>query len=234
MDWADDITYCVHDVEDFYRVGRIPLDRLRTNPSELAYFQKRAIAWHKKRDKPYLIAYDEVGEAMQNFLRFTVDLEGPYNGTRERRQRLYALSSSLINEFVRGTKLRAAPGQDGQALERSEAVQNQVQFLKDMLWCYVINNPALAGHQHGQREVVRTLFKVLDNACVKYEFFMLPAAFQDRGEELGRQHEGKIPAVPRVRLVADAISSMTDQQALRLYQRLTASAQGSVLDPIVQ
>jgi hypothetical protein len=34
-------------------------------------------------------------------------------------------------------------------------------------------------------------------------------------------------------LIADVVSAMTDQQALRLHQRLTGSAQGSVLDPIV-
>ena len=28
MDWADDITYAIHDVADFYVAGKIPLDRL--------------------------------------------------------------------------------------------------------------------------------------------------------------------------------------------------------------
>jgi dGTPase len=36
MDWADDITYSVHDTDDFYRAGRIPLHSLAEGRSRTA------------------------------------------------------------------------------------------------------------------------------------------------------------------------------------------------------
>lgn len=33
MDWCDDVTYAVHDVEDFYLIGMIPLDRIFLDPA---------------------------------------------------------------------------------------------------------------------------------------------------------------------------------------------------------
>ncbi len=142
-------------------------------------------------------------------------------------------TSNLIHTFLNGTSLRPHQGAAGKALERTEELLTWVDLLKEMIWCYVIYNPSLAGHQHGQRQAIRTLFQVLNDACLKRQFYLFPAASKDRAEELAANHNGNIPAVARARLVADAVSGMTDQQALRLHQRFTGFAQGSVLDPIV-
>jgi dGTPase len=42
MDWADDVAYAVHDVEDFYRAGLIPLERFIEDEPEVDRFAKYA------------------------------------------------------------------------------------------------------------------------------------------------------------------------------------------------
>ena len=44
MDWADDIAYSVHDIDDFYRAGLIPLDRLLTDTDERDRFLTKALS----------------------------------------------------------------------------------------------------------------------------------------------------------------------------------------------
>src|SRR5208283_4236045 len=53
MDWADDVTYAVHDVEDFYRAGRIPLDKLKNDPRERDRFLSYAGSRYVARDLPW-------------------------------------------------------------------------------------------------------------------------------------------------------------------------------------
>src|SRR5262249_40365493 len=148
MDLADDITYSVHDTEDFYRAGLIPLERLAVNPKERSYFRDQAIKRRQKTPKPFDLAplfYDI-------FDRFfdSVNLKEPYQGTRSQQEALYEFTSGTINGYVRDTKLLPPPGNNGEGVDINPVFKIQIELLKELIWCYVINNPALAAHQHGQ------------------------------------------------------------------------------------
>ena len=47
MDWADDVTYAVHDVDDCYRAGLVPLDQLLRGDT---YERRRFVAWAAGHD----------------------------------------------------------------------------------------------------------------------------------------------------------------------------------------
>src|SRR5262249_2279041 len=129
------------------------------------------------------------------------------------------------------TKLQSPPGDDGKGLDIPPDCRVQIDLLKELIWCYVIENPALASLQHGQRHAIRTLFRIFDDAVTNRNWTVFPPLFRDEAIELTKVI-GPIPADRRARLVADTISAFTDEQALRMYQRLVGLSPGSALDPI--
>jgi dGTP triphosphohydrolase len=75
--------------------------------------------------------------------------------------------------------------------------------------------------------------EVFNEAAEKQKWALFPALYREEAIELTKQLK-TIPPDRRARLVADTIAGMTDEQALRLYQRLSGHSQGPVLDPIIR
>jgi dGTPase len=233
MDWADDIAYSIHDTEDFYRAGLIPLERLSSAESERNKFLNYVFEHGKvAKEFPHLHPADmrDIFNAMVEYFRF---IDEPYSGTFAQRARLRTFTAQQISLYLQGTRLRD-PGQgSNDALQIDERYRVEVAILKELVWCYVINNPSLAGQQHGQRQVIRNLFNVFKDAVLDDNWTILPVRHQEDMEQLHREHGTDIPKKHRIRVAADAIAGMTDQQALRMHQRLLGVLPGSVLDPIV-
>lgn len=220
MDWADDLTYAVHDLDDFYRAGLIPLDRLAAGGAEVDQF--RAGLLETRRAKSSTEA-DELLGALEDVLsRFR--LRGPYSGTADERVALRSFGSRLITQYVEATSLQD-PCVPRQALFLiDEPAERQVQALKALTWVYVIRRPSLAVLQHGQRRVIEALHDWYFAATEpKGDRRLLPPAYQDLLSPDATPEQ-------RCRLVTDLVASLSEDAAVELYGRFSGTRSGSVTD----
>ena len=166
MDWADDITYAVHDVEDFFIAGLVPLDRLAhvseqpddadgsfrpLHPSEFEGFWVYAI---RKLDR---IGKHVSHGVRENVARYAARFpRRPFDETDIMRATVGALASRMITQATQATHV----GDDGR-LSVEPTVRQTIEVLKQLTWYYVIDRPGLATLQQGQRTKLRELTETL-------------------------------------------------------------------------
>jgi dGTPase len=221
MDWADDIAYAVHDVEDFYRAGFIPLERLQGHSTSKLnpLFDRVAIRWKEVLGHPRL-THTQLQKAARSTLR-NFPLTEPYAGTRSDRVKLRLFTAGLIGRYVRATSFSAG----GLRIQPQAIVE--VALLKELTRQYVVESPALATQQHGQRRIVGELFTMFRDALIAGDAAIIPARFRQQAEALSGRPNAD---TDRTRLAADCVASMTEEQAITVHQRLTGSQLGSLVE----
>ena len=225
MDWSDDVTYSVHDVDDFYRAGVIPLDRLVVDSEERERFYKGVFA--RRKDKLPKDMDELFLRGAFDSLMSVLNVREPYTPTRDFRVRLRRVTSTLIRDFVNAVQL------DTSVIPPRIVIENrrraEIFMLKQLTWHYVIKNPALATQQHGQRVIIRQLFNAFYKAGTRtdlnIDFF--PISLQEL-----------LPAVPAktssarkklARAIIDFIASLTEEQAIATHHRIYGFKLGSSL-----
>jgi dGTPase len=226
MDWADDITYACHDVEDFFRIRVIPLDRLfdfrnprgRTKdleePDELALFLDYIGEKWEQRRRPF--NRDEARSVWRD-LSTLITIAEPYQPIRAIKVNVHESTSALISSFLDNTGWEGEePCRFGGKLMIDPRARLGCDLLKELIWCYVIDRPALATQQYGHATIVQELVRTYYEG----EPRLLPA---DRLEEL-EDHGDKL------RVAADHVSSLTEANALALYRRMIGTHSGYFTD----
>ena len=213
MDWADDVTYAVHDLEDFYRAGLIPIHRLRAG-TELDRF----IAEAGKR--PHLSKQsDDLANVLRASLGVMVQLDTPYDGGRHQRRIVNQATSALISQFVSADAIRINPPSEEVGIYIHPDVRLQVDLLKEVTRYYVIDHPRIAGVREGQREMLRRLFGIyVDVVEGNRPGALLPKAIRDRSNS----------GDDAPRLVADFLAGMTERQVIQTHHRLTGITPGPI------
>jgi dGTPase len=231
MELADDIAYSIHDAEDFYRAGLVPLDRLTPEfgderTAEAQRFLYRAferIGADGERKEKLSQAFDTAMRACA--------LDESYRGTYHHRAKLRAWASDQIQDLINGIEVQVAD--DGISLSLPERLQHRIEILKELTWAYVILSPRLATQQVGYSKIVRELFEDYLDAVKNHKKHILPARFGDQpAGTFAALYGGLTKDQQHVRLVADIISSMTDREAFAMHRRLRGIAPGSVRDGV--
>jgi dGTPase len=232
MDWADDLTYAIHDVEDFYRAGLIPLHLLlppglgaRSSAERQRFLEY--LSSKKSKVEDFKDTSDSDLDGIFAELMFThFKLTGPYDGTRNDRARLRTFTSLLVGRYINGLRL-ADPGAGCKTVDVDPQLRQQIAILKQLTWYYVIEAPGLAVQQHANRQIIRYLFHVFLQETRRSPSRLLPTYYR---EQLSKS-ENDASAIRRV--VVDLIAGMTEAQALLMYQRLNGIVHGSALDKLV-
>ncbi|MEE6295145.1 deoxyguanosinetriphosphate triphosphohydrolase [Georgenia wangjunii] len=209
MDLADDIAYCVHDVEDSIVGGRVDVDRLRSG-TEQARVVDQARQWYAPD-----VSDDELGEALEGLTRLPYWVRS-WDGTRRDLAALKDMTSQLIGRFCAAahdaTRAASGPGpltRYAADLAVPARTVAEIAVLKGVAALYV-----MAPREHEpvylrQRTMLTDLVSVL-----------LERAPRELEEPFVVDWHEAADDDARLRVVVDQVSSLTDPSAQALHARL--------------
>lgn len=208
MEWADDIAYSVHDLED-----GLHADLIRADHFEHEGTLERIAAYARKKGADS-VTPDDVQQLMRRLLD---SLRAPLaSQVKERRK---ALTSQLIHRFITQTGLKPRSDAPGYAwtLDIPADIWRESRILMGVEYVLLIRNPRVTTLEHKGRLVVQRLFEA---HAQPDSGDLFPEDVREGWEAVRHEEQA------RLRVVCDYISGMTDVHALRLYQRLFEPGSG--------
>ncbi|MBA2948912.1 deoxyguanosinetriphosphate triphosphohydrolase [Streptomyces himalayensis] len=212
MDWADDVAYSVHDVEDGLHAGHIDPNCLHADPERREIFAV-AIGRYVPADTDP----EELAEALDRLLDQEWWPHG-YDGSAVAQARLKDATSQLIGRFCLAAEgaTRARWGSGRLTRYAAELVvprqtRHECAVLKAVADRYVMQRAEQERLRADQRIVVAELAEALTARAPEGLDPQFRALFDAADDDQARE-----------RVIVDHIASLTDASARSLHDRLTA------------
>jgi dGTPase len=213
MDWADDVAYSVHDVEDGVHSGHI---RLAVLNSEV---ERQALCEQASAHYSPLPARD-LEPVLDGLLRLPAltDLAG-YNASYAAQAMAKRATSELTGRFVtaavQATRARYPDGPLGRyqaELIVPAQVRAECALLKAIAFRYVMRRDGVEQALSWQRRVLSELVEVLLQHGEPALSEVMRSSWRQAADDAGR-----------LRVVIDQVAQLTDSSARAWHQRLVAS-----------
>ena len=210
MDWADDVAYSVHDLEDGLHAGLIQLGQLR-DPAEQAAVAQLTLASYCP---PGFTTTAELGEMFGRLL----DLEfwpRSFDGGLQTAAAVKSLTSELIGRFCgsaeQATRPAGSPPLTRYAADLTVPRPQRLEcaLLKGVTAHYVMSRPGAAAQQAREREVIHELTEAVRAGAPGTLDPMFATAFAAAATDQARG-----------RVVIDQIASLTDTSAISWHDKL--------------
>ena len=209
MDWADDIAYSVHDLEDAVHAGHLPLASLRDSTD-----RKALLDLTQERYAP-TSEWNELEAALDRLIALPY-WPGDYDESHQAMAYLKGTTSELIGRFCVAAELATVEEFGRGPLRRYEAelivpasVRAECAVLKAITAQYVMMRPGAPENYAQQREIVADLAHLMLLGAPATLEPIFATSFRAAGDDAGR-----------LRTVVDQVASLTDRAALAQFGRL--------------
>ncbi|MGA3490264.1 deoxyguanosinetriphosphate triphosphohydrolase [Micromonosporaceae bacterium DT55] len=212
MDWADDVAYSVHDVEDGIHGGYLDPRRLLHDGDERAALCADVAAVYSGETAGDLntVLLEVLGDPV---LASLAGYDGSHRALAALKETTSVLTGRFVSAAVEATRAAAGPG----PLRRYAAdlvvpreVRAQVALLKGVALRYVMRRRGAEQHYAQQRELLTELVSaLLERAPGELDPVFAPL-WSEAADDAGR-----------LRVVVDQVASLTDPAATAWHARLT-------------
>ena len=211
MDWADDVAYSVHDVEDGFHLGLVRLEALLRDPDE-----RDALCKDVAESYSGETAAELSGVLDELLADPAVSAVAAFDGSHAAQVTLKRAASLLIGRFVAeavaATRERYGDGplrRYAADLVVPRAARARCALLKGIALRYVMRRPGAAARYDREQEILRTLVAALVQRG--------PDALDPVFAPLWRAAPDD---AARLRVVIDQVASLTDPAAVAWFERL--------------
>jgi dGTPase len=212
MDWADDVAYSVHDVEDAVQAGHVQLAQL-DSPADRAEVLGLAVSEYLDAGRRIDVAECDAALGRLQAEPWWVSR---FDGSLRSLAALKSMASELIGRFCRAaedaTRARWGPGQlvrYDASLEIPRQALVECAALKAVAAVFVMKRASVQAGYAQQRELVTELTSAL-----------LETAPDHLGSDFAAAYEAAADEPERLRVVVDRVAGLTDASATLLHSQL--------------